>query len=97
MINKKRFVVRIRSKIILLLLLTLVIKTEGQVFFASAPFSTATPFIEPDGRREVVKISDNEFVVLCKTKGGLNSESEYSLEKYDASLKNYFKVIIEKN
>ena len=64
----------------------------AQVLNTSIPFTAASPLLEPDGRKEILKISENEFIVLSKIKGGLTGDSEYSLEKYDASLKNIFKA-----
>ncbi|MBX9851044.1 MAG: hypothetical protein K2X86_04715 [Cytophagaceae bacterium] len=64
----------------------------AQVLNTSIPFTASSPMLEPDGRKEILKISENEFVVLSKIKGGLTGDSEYSLEKYDGTLKNIFKV-----
>lgn len=64
----------------------------AQVLRNTATFSAATPFLEPDGRKEIVRISEREFIVVAKTKGQLNTESEYSIEKFDVELKNLFKV-----
>lgn len=65
---------------------------QAQVLKSSASFSAGTSWLEPDGRKEAVKISEEEFVVLSKVKGNMVGESQYSLEKYDASLSNGFKT-----
>jgi hypothetical protein len=83
------------SKIYWIAILLFTLKVNGQVLIKEIPFSTATPFLEPDGRREVVKVSPNEFMVLSKVKGNMNSESEYLLEKFDYSINPSFKVPIK--
>lgn len=65
-----------------------------QVLKTSLPFSTATPFIEPDGRKLTLKINETEFVLLSKVKGHLHGESTYQLEKFDKDLGAKFKTII---
>ena len=82
---------QVKSIVLLVVLFIFSYQLKGQAFISSAPFTAGTPFLEPDNRRELIKISDNEFVVLSKIKGGMTGSSEYSLEKYDADLKNYFK------
>jgi len=75
-----------------LILLFLTLEAHSQVLKSSLPFSTATPFMEPDGRKLTLKLSETEFVILSKTKGGLNGESSYQLEKYDKDLGQKFKT-----
>jgi hypothetical protein len=65
---------------------------KAQVLQTFAPFSTGTPYLEPDGRREAVKISQTEFVTITKVKGSNAGPSDFVLEKYDLSLKSFFKV-----
>ncbi|MCS6823019.1 MAG: hypothetical protein NZ529_01895 [Cytophagaceae bacterium] len=58
----------------------------------SVPFSVSTPYLEPDGRKLILPLPDYTFVALQKTKGGLNGESEYILEKFDKELVSIFKT-----
>jgi hypothetical protein len=83
----------VKGSILLIVLLIVTWQVQAQLLVSTAPFSAATPFLEPDGRREILKISEKEFVVVSKVKGGLNGDSDYSLEKYDHEMKNYFKTI----
>lgn len=64
----------------------------GQVLQTSQPFSSASAFLEPDGRKNLVKISDEEFVLISKVKGGMNGESSFTLEKFDKNLSQKFKT-----
>ncbi len=78
---------------LILLFLFLVFEAGyAQVLKKSSPFSTATPFIEPDGRKITLKLNEDEFVVLSKTKGHLQGESGYQLEKFDKELSQKFKT-----
>jgi hypothetical protein len=65
---------------------------QAQVLKSSLPFSTATPYLEPDGRKPTLKLSEQEFVMLSKTKGNFQGESSYQLEKYDRELSQKFKT-----
>src|SRR5690554_6421727 len=60
----------------------------------SAPFSIGSLNIEPDGRREAIKISESEFITISKSRGAFAGISQYELEKYDLTLKSYFKTTI---
>jgi hypothetical protein len=80
------------SLFVLVLTFLLVQGAKSQVLQTFAPFSTGTPFLEPDGRREAVKISDTEFVTLTKVKGSNSGPSDFVLEKYDLTLKTSFKI-----
>lgn len=77
-----------------LILFFLTLDVNSQVLKTSLPFSTATPFIEPDGRKLTLKLSDAEFVLLSKVKGHMHGESGYQLEKFDRDLGQKFKVPI---
>ena len=77
-----------------LMLFFLTLDAYTQVLKTTLPFSTATPFMEPDGRRLTVRMGEDEFVLLSKVKGGLNGESGYQLEKYDKNLGQKFKTPI---
>ena len=77
-----------------LILLFLNLEAFSQVLKTALPFSTATPFIDPDGRKVSLKIGADDFVVLSKIKGNLQGESIYQLEKYDKDLTQKFKVLL---
>jgi len=67
----------------------------AQVVERTIPFSFASSYPEPDGRREALKLSENEFVTLAKSKGGEAGASEYTFEKYDKNLNSLFKVVLK--
>jgi hypothetical protein len=77
---------------IFFILLFFTLEAHTQVLKTSLPFSTATPYIEPDGRKLTLKLNDAEFVLLSKVKGHLHGESSYQLEKYDKDLGTKFKT-----
>ena len=77
---------------IFFILLFLNLEAFSQVLKTSLPFSTATPFIDPDGRKVSLKLNADEFVILSKVKGNLHGESVYQLEKYDKDLVQKFKL-----
>jgi hypothetical protein len=64
----------------------------AQVLQTTAPFSTGTPYLEPDDKQEAVKISANEFVTITKVRGSSSGSSDFVLEKYDLALKLLFKI-----
>jgi hypothetical protein len=80
------------SLFILVFAISVIELAQAQVLQTFAPFSTGTPFLEPDGRNEAVKISATEFVTLTKVRGTNSGPSDFVLEKYDLSLKASFKT-----
>ncbi|MDB5271989.1 MAG: hypothetical protein JWO58_356 [Chitinophagaceae bacterium] len=73
-------------------ILWIAIPSGAQVLDKIIDFKIATPYLEPDGRDLAFKVSDNEFISLAKSKGGIFGESVYQLEKYDKDLKVLFSV-----
>lgn len=67
----------------------------AQVLHATSPFSTATPYLEPDGRRQALKISETDFVTLAKSRGGMSGPSEFVIERYGEDLNSVFRFIIK--
>ncbi len=63
----------------------------GQKLQATQPFDISTPYIEPDGRREVLKLTDNSFVVATKTKGAIAGDADYVLKRLSPDLQTIFK------
>lgn len=59
----------------------------AQTVVKTTPFSLASPFIEPDGRSDYLKIpGTNDFITLSKTKGNQKGVSEFALERYTKDL-----------
>ncbi len=83
-----------KKYIVLLVLgcLSIALAGYGQRLSVTTPYSGGAPFLEPDPVKLIVKISEQEFVALAKVKGGMNSASEFLLEKYDLSLKAVYAV-----
>jgi hypothetical protein len=62
------------------------------VFFASAQsieltndFRMASPFHEPDGANDVVRLKGGDFVTLAKLKGGIAGKADFAIERNDGS------------
>jgi hypothetical protein len=68
---------------------------QAQLLEKCSVFSSLTPFQEPDGRVESIKIDQNTFVTISKTKGNIGGPAEFMLEKYDLSLNSMFKTPIQ--
>src|SRR5690606_1171493 len=71
------------------------IRAYGQKLDQIQSFDIGTPFLEPDGRREVLKLNDNTFIVATKTKGSMVGDAECVLEKIDQNLKPIFKTVFK--
>jgi hypothetical protein len=65
---------------------------NSQSIVSSKDFSLASPFSEPDGRSDIVKISDTEFITLAKVSGAQKGKSDFMLEKFDVSLNRVWQV-----
>ena len=59
---------------------------NSQSVATTKEFKLGSPFSEPDGRNDIVKISSTDFVTLAKVKGSQSGKSDFMLERYDASL-----------
>ncbi len=82
-----------RGLLLLLFCFTLMgVNALAQVYHKTVGFSIATTYLEPDGRDLAVKVSDQEFVTLAKTKGSVMGPSNYVLEKMSKEFKSMFKV-----
>ena len=63
------------------------IQLQAQTLVSQQLFSLSCPYREPDGRTELIKVSDTDFITLSKIKGNLTGrKSQYVLERYDLSL-----------
>ena len=72
----------------LLLLLSLI--AFSQSIELSNDFRLASPFHEPDGANDVVRLKGGDFVTIAKLKGGISEKSDFAIERNDGSS---FKVI----
>ncbi len=82
------------TTIILFLILLTSSALKAQVLVTSDAFTTGSTYLEPDGRNEVIKISGSEFVTITKSRGGASGSSEFSLQKYDLTLKPKFTTVL---
>lgn len=62
-------------------------KLCSQSLVVSNNFSLASPYSEPDGRSDLVKLPNSDFVTLAKNKGSQTGKAVFLLERYDANLK----------
>jgi hypothetical protein len=56
---------------------------KAQSVLVNQSFRLGSPFSEPDGRNDIVRIDANDFVTLAKVKGNPSGKSEFMLERYD--------------
>ncbi len=67
----------------------------SQSLVTSQEFSLASPFNEPDGRNDIVKISATDIVTLAKVKGNISGKSDFVLERYGEDLKPLWKTPLQ--
>ena len=67
----------------------------SQTLITSKDFSLGSPFNEPDGRNDIVKISATDIITLAKAKGNITSKSDFVLERYDQDLNNKWKTPLQ--
>jgi len=82
------------KRLYFLMVFFMIIDASAQVLKTSLPFSLATPYIEPDGRKLTVKVGESNFVILSKVKGHLHGESTYQLEGFDKELAVKYKTVL---
>lgn len=58
-----------------------IIKTHAQSIELSSDFRLASPFHEPDGANDVVRLKDGDFITLAKLKGGVSGKADFALER----------------
>ncbi|WP_018344363.1 hypothetical protein [Cytophaga aurantiaca] len=56
----------------------------------SNDFRLASPYHEPDGANDVVRLKDGDFVTIAKLKGGISGKSDFAIERNNGSS---FKVV----
>jgi hypothetical protein len=86
------FTCKIKCTILLLAAMAVANMGSSQVLLKSIPFTSATPFHEPDGRKEYVKVDDYTFITISKVKGNIGGNADYLLEKYNTSLDLLFSI-----
>ena len=67
----------------------------SQTLGTSKDFSLGSPFNEPDGRNDIVKISTTDIVTLAKAKGNVSGKSDFVLERYDQNLNLVWKTLLQ--
>jgi hypothetical protein len=71
------------------LFLTLIVfcfNAQSQSLLLSKDFRLGSPYHEPDGRNDIVRLSGGDFITLAKVKGNLTGKSDFVLERYDREL-----------
>jgi hypothetical protein len=66
--------------------ITPVSRVSSQSIVLSKDFKLSSPFSEPDGRSDVVKINATDFVTLAKVKGSQTGKSDFTMERYNSDL-----------
>jgi len=81
-------------KNILLISIFILCQTSSfaQSLVTAQDFSLGSPFNEPDGRKDIAKISETDIVTLSKVKGNISGKSDFLLERYDQNLKSKWKT-----
>jgi len=77
---------------ILMLLSGLTSIVHSQTLLLNKEFGLGSPYSEPDGRNDIVRISETDFITLAKVKGNQSGKSEFSLERYNHELNSVWKV-----
>src|SRR6478735_8914159 len=69
-----------------LTLLTFYFNVQSQSLLLSKDFRLGSPYHEPDGRNDIVRLAGGDFITLAKVKGNLTGKSDFMLERYDREL-----------
>jgi hypothetical protein len=70
----------IRSLFLFCVLILNHLQLSAQSIEVSSDFRLGSPFAEPDGRNDVVKLPSGDLVLLAKMKGSETGKAEFSLE-----------------
>jgi hypothetical protein len=63
-----------------------VANVSSQSVVLSKDFRLTSPFSEPDGRNDVVKINATDFIAIAKVKGSQTGKSDFVIERYNQEL-----------
>jgi hypothetical protein len=66
-----------------LLLIISIDSLKAQSVLVDQSFRLGSPYSEPDGRNDIVRIDANNFITLAKVKGNPSGKSDFMLERYD--------------
>jgi len=78
-----------------LVFLFLSVPLFAQSLVTSQEFSLGSPFNEPDGRNDIVKINATDIITLAKVKGNVSGKSDFVLERYGEDLKPVWKMPLQ--
>jgi hypothetical protein len=67
----------------------------SQSLVTSQEFSLGSPFNEPDGRNDIIKLNATDIITLSKVKGNVSGKSDFVLERYGADLKALWKTPLQ--
>jgi hypothetical protein len=78
---------RMLNSFILVFFISLVALNNSfsQSVIVNNAFRLGSPYNEPDGRNDIVKINATDFVTIAKVKGNATGKSDFMLERYDGS------------
>jgi hypothetical protein len=74
-----------RSILVSFIFLLASVHSFSQSMVVNNAFKLGSPYNEPDGRNDIVKINATDFVTLAKVKGNATGKSDFMLERYDGS------------
>ncbi|HXA02482.1 MAG TPA: hypothetical protein VNW99_10875 [Cytophagaceae bacterium] len=74
-----------RFMLVFFLCLITFFSSFSQSIVVNNAFRLGSPYNEPDGRNDIVKINATDFVTLAKVKGNATGKSDFMLERYDGS------------
>ncbi len=80
------------------ILLTFILASANlfsQTLITTKDFSLGSPFNEPDGRNDIVKVSATDIVTLAKAKGSISSKSDFVLERFGQDLNSLWKTPLQ--
>ena len=67
------------------LLVSLSLIAFSQSIELSNDFRLASPYHEPDGANDVVRLKGGDFVTIAKLKGGITGKADFAIERNDGS------------
>ena len=58
---------------------------KAQSVEISNDFRLASPYYEPDGTNDIVRLKGGDFITLAKMKGGIGTKADFALERYNGA------------